>query len=231
VKDLALIALFVALVAAEISVLVGAFRLARAERDARAVVLFASFAIVNDTAIEALHRFLFTDPDHPLRVAVALYGWPARAAYHVETALVLGWPLLLAGCAWRTFAGLRSRRVTDALAGAWLGGAIGLAAIWPLPIGQTAPTLHAFHLGAALVAMAAIPAGWGREWQGAHAVFVVLVPVELAVAAVGPFVRDPYANWHLARLAQLVGFTAAALLQRRRLRRLALESGGPWTQP
>lgn len=212
--------LFLVLVVFEVVALIGAVRLARREREHRLVVLLVAYALVDEVMIEALHRFLFTDPDHPLRVALERYGWPARAGYHLETALFLGWPALLCAIAWSVFALLaRARRARDLIFAAWLGAVVALVALFPLPVGWTKPTLHALEGLAVVAALAAVPGAWRRRWSSAHVALLLLVAIELTVATIGPFVRDPYRNWHLARLGYVIGFAALAGYQALELRR------------
>lgn len=77
---------------------VGLLRTIRADigrviRSPLCVVL--AFALADELLVEAIHVALAGAPK-PWR------GWH-RAAYHLETCLVLGWPALLAGAAWSAF--------------------------------------------------------------------------------------------------------------------------------
>ena len=165
----------------------------------------------------------------------------ARAAYHVADALVMAWPGLLAATCGRVFLGnsrgaetsrksanpgrdlldsaaFRWRRTgRRVLAGCYLGAVVGLAAAYPLGQVRTQQVLLAWE-GLALAACAgAIFAGWrrvtagGGPWTRAHGVLLVLVPVELAVAAIGPFAReDVFSAWDVARWQYLVAFVVVA---------------------
>lgn len=166
------------------------------------------YALLDGLLVEALHRYLFNAVEHPVRTAIALHGPPALAAYHLETAVVLGWPALLAAAAWRVFAeqtasakprenyskvmhvrdiaGL-SRRARDLIFGAWLIAAGGLAACYPLPRGWTLPVLHAAEIFFVVAALAAITVGWRRRTIATPEGQAVglLVVVELVVCVLG----------------------------------------------
>jgi hypothetical protein len=48
-------------------------------------------------------------------------------------------------------------------------------------------------------------------WTVAHGVLLVLVPVEAAVCAIGPFARpDVFSAWHVARWQYLAAFAIVA---------------------
>lgn len=219
--------LWCACIAAEVAALSGAVVLARRalHRGCLTLVALLAFALVADLAIGAGHRWIFTAIEHPVREAIARLGWPARLAYHVETALVTGWPARLALAAWRVFgtaaattpATRAASRPPDLVLGCYLGLAIGLAALYPLPPGRSATVLHLWELGCVTVAGAAIVAAWRRgsrrPWCRARVAVGLLWAVELTVATVGPFVVSPYRTWHLATVAYLLGFVALAGLQ------------------
>ena len=83
--------------------------------------------------------------------------------------------------------------------------------------GSAAQVLLAWEAVALLFAAGAIFAGWwrvaagGAPWTRAHGVLLVLVPVELAVAAIGPFAReDVFSAWDVARWQYLLGFVVVA---------------------
>lgn len=215
--------IFAVLVALEAAAVVLAVRvatsqdrslLAKLRNSARSpLVLVLAYALADEVLVEALHRFLFVG-EHPVRAAIARHGWPARLAYHLEVAVVVGWPALIAGAAWALFGGSvppgRSQekrcgnslgdgqkrtvfsqidpgKIRELLFGAWLIVAGGMAACYPLRRGWTAPVLHAVELGFVAVALAAIPAGWRSRaivTREGQALGIVLV-TELAVAVLG----------------------------------------------
>lgn len=73
-------------------------------------------------------------------------------------------------------------------------------------------------LGVDLLAVAASAAAVVRAWQPgrrwarspAHVAVLALLVTEAAVALIGPYVRDPYADWDYARALYLPGFLAVA---------------------
>jgi hypothetical protein len=156
----------------------------------------------------------------------------ARAAYHLADALVMAWPGLLAATCKRVFrstasppmsAGARNPsrpdRFLDVLAGCYLGAVVGLAALYPLGRVRTQALLLAWEAVALAFCAGAIFAGWrrvvagGAPWTRAHGVLLALVPVELAVAVIGPFARpDVFSAWDVARWQYLIGFVVVAVL-------------------
>lgn len=165
----------------------------------------------------------------------------ARAAYHLADALVMAWPGLLAATCGRVFLGnsrgaetarksanpgrdlldsaaFRWRRTgRRMLAGCYLGAVVGLAAAYPLGQVRTQQVLLAWEAAALAGCAGAIFAGWrrvvagGAPWTRAHGVLLVLVPVELAVAVIGPFARENvFAAWDVARWQYLLGFVVVA---------------------
>lgn len=165
----------------------------------------------------------------------------ARAAYHLADALVMAWPGLLAATCGRVFLGnsrgaetarksanpgrdlldsaaFRWRRTgRRVLAGCYLGAVVGLAAAYPLGQVRTQQVLLAWEAAALAGCAGAIFAGWrrvvagGAPWTRAHGVLLVLVPVELAVAVIGPFARENvFAAWDVARWQYLLGFVVVA---------------------
>lgn len=113
-----------------------------------------------------------------------------------------------AGFRWRGF---------DVLLGCYLGFTVGLAGLYPLGKPRTQALLLAWEAVALAFAAGAIFAGWrrvvagGAPWTRAHGVLLVLVPVEAAVAAIGPFARENvFAAWDVARWQYLLGFVVVA---------------------
>jgi len=110
-----------------------------------------------------------------------------------------------------------SRTALNVLAGCYLGAIVGLAALCPLGRARTQALLLAWEAVALAFAGGAIFAGWrrvvagGAPWSRAHGVLLVLVPVELAVAVIGPFARENvFAAWDVARWQYLLGFVVVA---------------------
>lgn len=110
-----------------------------------------------------------------------------------------------------------ARSITDLLAGCYLGAVVGLAALYPLGRVRTQALLLAWEAVALAFCAGAIFLGWrrvvagGAPWTRAHGVLLVLVPVEAAVAAIGPFARpDVFSAWDVARWQYLLGFVVVA---------------------
>jgi hypothetical protein len=171
------------------------------------VALLLAFALVSDLAILAGRELLLATSPRP-------FAGLARAWYHLETALVLGWPCALALTTWRLF--VWGRGVAWALPwGAWIGCTLMLAVEHPMPPGWTAHVLHVVEGLGVAVAWRAIWRGWPRAWGAEHRALVVLVAVETVVLILGPFGRDLYRDWPLlARLPYAAGFTACAVVLR-----------------
>jgi hypothetical protein len=172
------------------------------------VALLLAFALASDLAILAGRELVLAGAPRP-------FAGLARAWYHLETALVLGWPCALALTTWRSF--VWGRGVAWALPwGAWIGCSLMLAVEHPIPGARVAIVLHLVEALGVLVAWRAIWRGWPRAWGAEHRALVVLVAVETVVLILGPFGRDLYRDWPLlARLPYAAGFTACAAVLRR----------------
>ena len=194
------------------------------------VVALLAAAVVIDLAV-GLH-----DPPSSWGLSALAAAGPrprtglARVAYHLADALVMAWPGLLAATCGRVFrstapppmsAGARNPsrpgRFLDLLAGCYLGAVVGLASLYPLGKARTQALLLAWEAVALAFCAGAIFLGWrrvvagGAPWTRAHGVLLVLVPVELAVAVIGPFARpNVFAAWDVARWQYLLGFVVVA---------------------
>jgi hypothetical protein len=197
-----------ALILAEGLALILAVVLARTWR--HALVLLLAFALVNDLAIEGLHIALQGAPK-------PFAGW-LRLAYHVETALVLGWPAMLAATCWRAFAAphplrrpvVRPRSAKRVLT-AWGLTLAAFVTLYPLPKGWTKPLLTTWHLSMLTAATVAIRRGWGRQWTKPATLIGALVAVEIPLAILGPWGADVFADWErLARLPYVLAFGSIA---------------------
>lgn len=159
-------------------------------------------------------------------------------AYHAADALVMAWPCALAVTCLRVFRppphplspegrALRAEYVENKFSGGprILLAAVYLAALAVLIVGHplggtwTRRVLLAVELVALAVAGAAIVAGWRRAvagratWTRSHGALLVLAPVELAVAVIGPFARpDVFSSWNVARGQYLIAFVLVAAL-------------------
>ncbi len=107
----------------------------------------------------------------------------------------------------------------NVLAGLYLGAVAGLVALHPLGARRTGLVLLAGEAVAVAVASGAIVAGWRRAvaterpWTRSHAALLVLVPVEGAVAVIGPFARENvFSAWDVARWQYLIAFVVVAAL-------------------
>jgi hypothetical protein len=206
-----------ALVAVEAAALALATR-QRARGDTSPTVTLTALlalALVNELTIEAirLHLAPVPRPFHGIHLAL----------YHLSNALVLGWPATLAAISWRVFSSPRFDHTTRRLrrpfpastaalliAGAWLGFLLALVAAYPLPRASTARVLHAFEVGCVVAALAPIPLAWRRPWGVPHVGVGLLVAVEVAIAMIGPWVRDVFRDWPVATAGYLTGFGALA---------------------
>lgn len=207
-----------ALVAVEATALVLAASLTRAVRSP--LVMLLAVALVNELTVEALHHFIFTSRLHPVAEAVQRIGWPARALYHLETALVLGWPAALAAATWRVFTAPRwhpttRRRILGAdtygprlLLGAWLGTLLALVYSYPLAEEPTRAAFVVFEVATVGSALVVVARSWRNAWTREHVAVGLLVASEVAVVAIGPWLRDPFRDWNLATVGYLTGFGA-----------------------
>lgn len=168
------------------------------------LVALLAYALADEVIVEALHR-LFVGVPRPFEP-----GW-IRAAYHIETAIVLGWPACLAVASWRVFGWPKHLRpavaVVEVTWGAWV---LAMALSHPMGRTDTAVALHAFELLAVVAALAPIPGAWRRPWGRQHVGVGLLVCVETAVATIGPFAQDVFRDWRVATVGYLVGFVALA---------------------
>lgn len=197
-------------IAAEAAALAGAVRTLRRTP----VVALLAFGLASDVLASAGGRWLLDGASRP-------FAGLARGWYHVETALVLGWPVALATAAWCVLV-LPSRWYSEpapALAwGAGLGGLVLLVSAHPAPRGLVATVLLAVEAVSVAVAWLAVARGWRRPWGAAQMALVLLIPVETVVLILGPFGRDVFRDWPtLARIPYAVGFASvAAVLWRAR---------------
>ena len=197
----------------------------------RPIVALLAFAVAEDVAVRLLNDLVIAPSSRPL------HGL-ARGAYHVADALVMGWPLGLAWATWRLFAATSSgfsasserlksegldpqkaktAQPLDVLGAAYVGFLVALVGLHPLGAASTSRALLAWEVVALGFAVVAIVRGWRRAvrgeaaWTVAHGVLLVLVPVEVAVCAIGPFARpDVFSAWHVARWQYLAAFAIVA---------------------
>lgn len=155
------------------------------------IVVVLVYALADELAVEALHRWLFYG-EHPVRAAIERHGWPARLAYHVEVAIVLGWSALLAAAAWSAFADGNVTGAVDCHGGGKMSQGTTLPVFAPQVRGQKAKTsVRARELlfGSWLIAaggMAAcypLPRGWTAPIL--HGVELLFVACALAAIPAG----------------------------------------------
>lgn len=215
--------LWPALVAVEtVAVAVAFWRVPRSP-----IVWLLLFALVDEVVVEMLHRFAFEGAHRPFVGVV-------RALYHLETALVLGWPAGLAAVSWqvsltmpkrpmRTLSPYRAAwedsnkeprpfPVPLALAGMHLGATIGLAVAYPLPRERLAMLFQAWEVLCVAFAWAGIRRGWGRAWRRVEVSLVALASCETMVATIGPFASDPFTRWWIASTFYVVTWVAVAIV-------------------
>lgn len=172
------------------------------------LVLLLAFALASDLVIAGGRELLLVGAPRPF-VGVA------RAWWHVETLLVIAWPLVLAGAAWETFP-LRPRPVRWPLVmlAAWA------LALWtplvlahPVRRSAVAGVLLVGELAGIAAGAVAVARGWRFPWGPAHAALVVLLSIELVIAVLGPFAHDVFRSWPvLARAPYAVGFAVVAIV-------------------
>lgn len=172
------------------------------------VVLLLGFALASDLVIAGGRALLLDGAPRP-------FVGGARAWWHVETLLVIAWPLALAGAAWETFR-LRPRPVRWPLVmlGAWA------LVLWaplvlahPVRRGAVAGVLLVGELAGIAAGAVAVGRGWRYPWGPAHAVLVVLLSIELVIAVLGPFTHDVFRSWAvLGRAPYVVGFAVVAVV-------------------
>lgn len=163
----------------------------------------------------------------------------SEAKSHGLTVLAVVRGRALVRCSGSTAATMRSFTKSvkpfDLLVGCYLGAVVGLAGLYPLGRTRTQALLLVWEAVALAFAAGAIFAGWrrvvagGAPWTRAHGVLLVLVPVEAAVAVIGPFARaDVFSAWDVARWQYLLGFAVVAgLLAWPSRRRYAPETAQP----
>lgn len=101
-----------------------------------------------------------------------------------------------------------------AIVAAWLAFNAAMVAAYPLPRGWTQPALHAWQGFCVVAAAVAIILGWERRREHAASAAFLLAGFELAVATVGPYARDVFADWRTVGAAMYaVGFTLLAAQQ------------------
>lgn len=164
------------------------------------VAVLLSFALVDELVLEVLHAFVFAGAPRPLA------GWH-RAAWHVETLFVLGWPAALAAvCAPSAPSSSSSRGrpklsaarplgARDVLLACYLAAVAGLAIVYPIPAVRLRWIFLGWEVACVAVAWWGIARRWGAPWGPVERCLVILAACETMVATVGPFASDPFTRW------------------------------------
>lgn len=167
------------------------------------LIAVIAYALVDEVTIE-LVRLHLTGTARPFHGA-------DRALYHATNGLVLGWPCCLAAASWRVFAWpAGARRVVPCVAACWAGVVVAMVTSYPIGRDGTALVLQVVEVAGVACAVVPIAGAWRRPWGRAHVGVGLLVAVEVAVALLGPWLRDVYRGWRLATCGYVVGFGALA---------------------
>ena len=218
----------------------------------RPIVALLAFAVVEDVAVRLLNDLVIAPAPRPLHglalvayfVSTALVmAWPGALAWAAWRVFVpqkqngpdrsepFGFLFRRSRCGTLNLRPLAGPvKPFDVLAAVYVGFLVALVGLHPLGVANTSRALLAWEAVALTFAVVAIVKGWRRAvrgeaaWTVAHGVLLVLVPVEAAVVAIGPFARpDVFSAWHVARWQYLAAFAIVAgmLGVRRRARPLA----------
>jgi hypothetical protein len=178
-----------------------ALRLSRLRADYRPIAVFLAGTAIADLALVALTLGASTAlPSSPLTGL-------ARVVGHIRQALYLVWPFGFAALFTAVFAGRAPRIIPVAYV-------VTIAALvlgYPTLRGETLRQVYlGIELAALVVALAAIIQwAWRRESPTlTHVVALLLLGTEIA-ALVGPWHRDIFAGWDMART--MFAFTYAAI--------------------
>lgn len=174
------------------------------------------FAVLSDIAVAVGYSLILKGAPKP-------FCGVARAWYHAEGVLVLGWPALLSLAVQNAFARGEKARIgfSAIVSGAWIGISVGLALTYPSDRFFVQRALLFSELVAVVLAWAAIWQGWSRDWSRStvHVCLVVLLCFESVVLLLGPFSHDVFRDWGLlARVPYGCAFLGVAgLLMRERM--------------
>jgi hypothetical protein len=208
-EDVALVAVLVA----ETALLSAAQEAARRIPDHNDIVALARFALAADVLGHGIRGAFLAGAPRPFEGA-------ARGAYHVETALVVGWPIALALVAWRRFGG---ERIPAVPVGAWVGLTVGHVLVWPLSRRQTSTLLFAVELAAVAWGGLCAFLAWPKRWTSVHGVVLFLLGAEVVVATLGPFLTDVFRDWSVARILYAYTFSGLAAWYLWRMFRASLD--------
>ena len=182
-----------------------ALRLSRLRADYRPVAVFLAGTAITDLALVA-----FTIGASTALPAAPLTGI-ARIVGHIRQALYLVWPFGFAAL----FVAVFSRHYPRILPAAYAVTVAALVLGYPTLRGETLRQGYlGIELAALLVALAAtIQWAWRRESPTlTHMVALLLLGTEIAVL-VGPWHRDIFAGWDMARAMFALTYAAITCLQ------------------
>jgi len=152
-------------------------------------------------------------PDTPM-------GGPALVAAHVDTALWLVWPAGLAAVSIAVYL----RRKPWLVGVVWLLVSLAIAYAYPTTRGDV---LRRCYLAAELAALC-VAAGSIGMWTRLHqsvtlprACVLLLVIFDFATVVMGPWVGDPFHDWHKAQILYSMLYGSLILMQ----------GGALWTRP
>lgn len=204
----------------------------------RPIVALLAFAVAEDIAVRLLNDLVIAPAPRPLHglalvayfVSTALVmAWPGALAWAAWRVFVpqkqngpdrsepFGFLFRRSRCGTLNVRPLAGPvKPLDIVAAVYAGAVVSLVALHPVGASRTQALLLAWEVAALGFAVVAIAKGWrraaaGERWTVAHAVLLVLVPVEAAVCAIGPFARpDAFSAWHVARWQYLAAFAIVA---------------------
>lgn len=193
-----------------------------------AILLTANIAADN---VRALLSWLVTSPERYrlLRLYGAanrppLAGW-ARVAFHADEALVLGWSVGLAWCAWIVFADHKTKKGAPGFPEAflvWTGVCVPVMALYPhlsgLP-GAPFPLERVYLAATCAGALAVLYSASKRQWFAAratrHLCMLLLVAGEVGAAVTE--IAGPFGRWWSAQIGYCIVFAAVIAAQGRQL--------------
>lgn len=175
----------------------------------RPVALLLTWAVIADVARLAIV---------PALRSPVPYGWPERAAFFADTALVLAWPFALLAATQAVFV----RRSPWAAAVAWAACTAALCAAYPTlrqrPLLLTeAAIASACWLASAWAVRSAVKAR--VVWIASHMALVPILGAQLGVIVSVMWSEDQERDWTAARVVYGAGFVLLLAYQMRQIRK------------
>jgi len=188
-----------------------AWRYARTNARHRPIAALVTFSVADNVLRQALT--LANAPAYAAAHGAPLTGW-ARAAFHADELLVLGWPAGLAGVAALVLLEEpHRRRAAAAAGGVWGLAALGLALAYP---GVRGALLGRCYLAADLVALAAVVAcgvsWWRRRLRPSLIEGSVLVLCAVELGAVVQWAPFGVTGWVWQITMYFMGYGTLAVL-------------------